>query len=171
MKQVFRSFFCQIIGSVAIAIFLMAPFAFAQDDPQAAPTEQSAVAQSDQAPAEELSSVGETAVESAPEDDEVSAEESDSTGDAQATEDLAFDGDNPDVEISPSDITVTPVPQAKKLQLGGSIIFATVIGIFLVSWLLANYFAKAWRMQDYKGRYFIVFFCFFLALFSTVYGN
>lgn len=170
MKQVFHSFFCQIIGSVAIAIFLMAPFAFAQDDPQAAPTEQSAVAQSDQTPAEELSPVGKTAVESAPEDDEVSAEESDSTGDAQATEDLAFDGDNPDVEISPSDITVTPVPQAKKLQLGGSIIFATVIGIFLVSWLLANYFAKAWRMQDYKGRYFIVFFCFFLALFSTVYG-
>ena len=170
MKQVSRSFFCQIIGSALVAIFLMAPFAPAQDGPQTVPPEQSAVAESDQAPANDASAVDEATIEAAPGDEDAPAAEGASAVDASATEELAFDGDNPDVEISQSDITVTPVSQAKKLQLGGSIIFATVIGIFIVSWLLANFFAKVWRMQDYKGKYFIVFFCFLLALFSTVYG-
>ena len=164
MKQVSSRYFCQIVGTTLAAIFLLAHFALAQDDQQAVPTEQTAIVQSDQSDADESVS------EDAPEAETASETESAPTNDVPVAEDLTFDGGAADIEISQSEITVTPVPQAKKLQFGGSIIFATVIGIFLAAWLLANFFAKTWRMQDYKGKYFIVIFCFLLALFSTVYG-
>ena len=164
MKQLSSRSFYQIVGAAVVAIFLMAPFAFAQDEPQAAPADAAVAVQS------EAGQTDIADVENAPEIQSSSDQEGTVNGDNPAAENMALDGDTPQVEISQSDITVVPASRAVKLQLGGSIIFVTVIGIFLVSWLLANFFAKAWRMHDYKGRYFIVFFCFLLALFSTVYG-
>ena len=164
MKQVSNRYFCQIVSAVALTVFLAASFALAQDDSQSASADQASIAQSAQSPVDEASA------ETAPDTEPATAEDSTSAEDVPSTDELTLDGDSADIEISQSDITVTPVPQAKKLQLGGSIIFATVIGIFLVAWLLANFFAKIWRMQDYRGKYFIVIFCFLLALFSTIYG-
>ena len=164
MKQLSSRSFYQIVGAAVVAIFLMAPFALAQDEPQAAPADAAVAVQS------EAGQTDMADVENAPEIPSSSDQEGTVNGDNPAAENMALDGDTPQVEISQSDITVVPASRAVKLQLGGSIIFVTVIGIFLVSWLLANFFAKAWRMHDYKGRYFIVFFCFLLALFSTVYG-
>ena len=164
MKQLSSRSFYQIVGAAVVAIFLMAPFALAQDEPQAAPADAAVAVQS------EAGQTDMADVENAPEIQSSSDQEGTVNGDNPAAENMALDGDTPQVEISQSDITVVPASRAVKLQLGGSIIFVTVIGIFLVSWLLANFFAKVWRMHDYKGRYFIVFFCFLLALFSTVYG-
>ena len=49
-------------------------------------------------------------------------------------------------------------------------IFGAVALIILLSYLLSVFFEKAWRMPDYRTRYFVVLFCFLAALCSTVFG-
>ncbi|MBR5626916.1 MAG: hypothetical protein IKW74_04770, partial [Thermoguttaceae bacterium] len=45
-----------------------------------------------------------------------------------------------------------------------------VVLIIVIAYLLARYFAKRWRMLDHQTGYFIILFCFFGALISTVLG-
>ncbi|MGI5830906.1 MAG: protein translocase subunit SecD, partial [Thermoguttaceae bacterium] len=148
-----------------------------QSDDEAAPASEEALPTDEVAPAPEESQSDDEAApasEGAQADDEAAHTPGDTPTDAQAPEQTEAPSteESPltDVEITESDIAVTPVPQSKGLRLGGSIIFATVIGIFLISWYLAKFFAKTWRMQDHKGQYFVVLFSFLIALFSTIYG-
>lgn len=96
-----------------------------------------------------------------------------SVDDAQTAADVSAEIAGPetlDLQITESDITVTKQETPQKFDAGSFLVFGTLLAIFLVSYFLASFFAKTWRMQEYKNRYFIILFSFLLALFSTVYG-
>ena len=159
-----------IAGAAALAMFLTIPCAFTQENetaPDTAPALEAGPELPSEVPTEPADEAGAPDAEETESDSPAAAsgETADEPQDSSAEK--AAPGN---LEIEEGPITVTKVPTAKNFQLGGAIIFATVIGIFVIAWLLANFLAKCWRLQDYKTSYFVVIFCFLLALFSTIYG-